>query len=44
MNYVRYEMIRVTENRFEPPKNGRGLFNYLWDQVLVKIELGEILR
>ena len=28
-------MICVTENRLEPPENGRGLFNYLWDQVKV---------
>ncbi|XP_046448046.1 ionotropic receptor 93a-like isoform X2 [Daphnia pulex] len=25
-------MVRVTEYRLEPPENGRGLFNYLWDQ------------
>ncbi len=26
-------MVRVTENRLEPPTNGRGLFSYLFDQV-----------
>ncbi|EFX82354.1 hypothetical protein DAPPUDRAFT_241432 [Daphnia pulex] len=26
-----YEMVRVTENRLEPPANGRGLFSYLFD-------------
>lgn len=28
-------MIRVTENRFEPPENGRELFSYLFDQVFM---------
>jgi hypothetical protein len=26
-------MVRVTENRLEPPENGRGLFSYLFDKV-----------
>jgi hypothetical protein len=26
-------MVRVTENRLEPPENGRGLFSYLFDNV-----------
>jgi hypothetical protein len=26
-------MVRVTENRLEPPANGRGLFSYLFDKV-----------
>ena len=30
---TRYEMIRVTDYRLEPSEKGRGLFNYLWDQV-----------
>ena len=26
-------MVRVTENSFEPGVNGRGLVNYLWENV-----------
>ncbi|XP_057365455.2 glutamate receptor ionotropic, delta-1-like [Daphnia carinata] len=26
-----YEMVRVAENRLEPPEKGKGLFSYLWD-------------
>jgi hypothetical protein len=29
----RYEMVRVSENVLEPPPNGRGLYNYLWENV-----------
>ncbi|XP_045034758.1 glutamate [NMDA] receptor subunit 1-like [Daphnia magna] len=27
-----YEMVRVAENRLEPPEKGKGLFSYLWDE------------
>jgi hypothetical protein len=30
---IRYEHVRVTENRLEPTQNGRGLFSYLFDNV-----------
>jgi hypothetical protein len=30
---LRYEMVRVTENRLEPQGKERGLFNYLWEKV-----------
>lgn len=30
---IRYEMVRVAENRLEPPEKGKGLFSYLWDEV-----------
>jgi hypothetical protein len=26
-------MVRVSENVLEPPPNGRGLYNYLWENV-----------
>ena len=29
----RYEMVRVNETLLEPPPNGRGLYNYLWENV-----------
>ena len=31
--FVRYEMVRVTEQKLEPSANGKGLFNYLWNEV-----------
>jgi hypothetical protein len=33
LNLQVVEMVRVTENRLEPPANGRGLFSYLFDNV-----------
>lgn len=39
VNLHSYEMVRVTENRFEPPENGRGLFSYLYDEVNSKCEI-----
>lgn len=39
VNFHSYEMVRVTENRFEPPENGRGLFSYLFDEVNSKCQI-----
>ena len=30
-------MVRVTENSLEPQGKERGLFNYLWEQVLFMV-------
>ena len=36
--YLRYEMVRVTENKPDPTKQERGLFSYLWDKVDIIIK------